>query len=203
MGLLGSIAGPVLGNVVGGVLDIFGGYQQHEWMKDAADKSMAFSERMSSTAWQRGVADMRKAGLNPMLAFSQGPASAPTGDTITPPNVFERVASNVMGLARLRNEVKLMEQNISESESRVRLQEAQADAARSSARLTDADFYPKAKVNEFLDENPWYIPFMKGMEAVGSGFSSARDAALMYRGIKGFGDGEGRIPGKWKPKDKR
>lgn len=44
-----------------------------------AQKAMDFSERMSSTQWQRGVSDMMSAGLNPMLAYSQGGASSPSG----------------------------------------------------------------------------------------------------------------------------
>ena len=38
-----------------------------------------WQEEMSNTAYQRAVEDMRKAGLNPILAFSNGGASTPGG----------------------------------------------------------------------------------------------------------------------------
>lgn len=52
---------------------------QRGWSAEQAAKSMEFSERMSNTSFQRGVKDMKSAGLNPMLAYSQGGASAPQG----------------------------------------------------------------------------------------------------------------------------
>lgn len=44
-----------------------------------ADDQQAFQERMAGSEWQRGVADMRKAGINPALAYGQGAASSPGG----------------------------------------------------------------------------------------------------------------------------
>ncbi|QCQ84734.1 DNA pilot protein [Blackfly microvirus SF02] len=46
----------------------------------------AFSERMSSTAYQRASTDMKAAGLNPMMMFGSGSAaSSPTGSSIQAP----------------------------------------------------------------------------------------------------------------------
>lgn len=57
--------------------------QQAQWDRSFAQSEAGvardWQQQMSSTAYQRAVKDMEAAGLNPMLAVSQGGASTPAG----------------------------------------------------------------------------------------------------------------------------
>jgi chromosome segregation ATPase len=77
---LGSLFGGPTGGMIGGIGDALLGRddarEQNANTIQEAEKSRAWQQQMRQTAYQDTVSDLSKAGLSPMLAFSNGPTSA-------------------------------------------------------------------------------------------------------------------------------
>ena len=73
------------GAALGAAGSLFSGIQSKNSAKDQED----FQRHMSNTSYQRQMRDLRKAGLNPILAAKLGGASTPQGAGYQMPNIGE------------------------------------------------------------------------------------------------------------------
>ncbi|QXP08022.1 MAG: DNA pilot protein [Arizlama microvirus] len=109
---LKSVAAPVIG-LAG---DLLGGHSAKKAQKKANEQNIAlqreqqgWEERMSNTSYQRAVEDLKAAGLNPMLAYSQGGANTPnvSAATVNPEDAMGKSISSAgakaMQVAQLKN----------------------------------------------------------------------------------------------------
>jgi len=150
-----------------------------------------WQQGMSNTAYQRAMRDMKDAGLNPMLAFSQGGASSPGGAAASASNaapmqnelgdVGEAVGKTVASALQTEQLKKGLEQqdaSIQLDKADTALKEKQTEIATANARSASADadvteankpgMYERAKLmkdNAAWDR--WFNPADQWMRRLG------------------------------------
>lgn len=105
-----------------------GAYLQNQQAKKAAKRQMGFQAHMSNTAVQRQMADMRKAGINPILAAKYGGASTPSGAMYTPSNIG---AAAMQGYQQYSSAKQMQAQS--------KVAEAQVQQIKQQTKLTEAN----------------------------------------------------------------
>lgn len=165
MGLFGnalvSAGGEIAGSVVGGLFSA-----------SQAGKSRHWQEKMYNQRYQRTMADLKAAGLNPMLAMGGSPGNAPAGAMGSMPDMDLGTAIN-----------SGVHTGIAAKAAKVSLEAAktQLEASRIGTGL-------QSDMVSWLRENSHYRDlFLAGLAAKTAGLSPSIFGPLMMSQSKGFG----------------
>jgi len=177
-GLISGGAG-IAGNIISGIMG-----------KKSQKRQMDFAERMSSTAHQREVADLRAAGLNPILSANTG-ASSPSGSGMEIPD-FGKTAQEATSTALQSKDIHQrkgliesqrtqMAYQMENTAAATRLLEKEIETEVQNARTKSAEADAKQVIAEFLKKNPNWTQFIGQLAPLFSPAANIGSAAVLKK----------------------
>lgn len=134
----GALVGGILGGAAGSAMSYFGQKEANRENVAMARERMAWEERMSSSAHQREVADMRAAGLNPILSAGGG-ASTPSGASPVIESELESAASSAAAIPRLKADLEAIHASADVDRAAADVTRVNKRTALANARVAERD----------------------------------------------------------------
>lgn len=139
---------PTGDGIIGGAMSLVGGILGNRSARKQAAAQMAFQERMRATQYQTAVEDLKLAGLNPMLAYTNGGAGTPAGAMAQQSDVVTPAVNTALSARRNKAEVANMEN----SNDLITQQTAKAKAEGNAATAAESAQRTQAAVNLELEK---------------------------------------------------
>jgi len=147
----------MVGSAIGGIGSYMGQQSANQANAFQSEKQMAFQKEQRETQYQTAVEDMKKAGLNPMLAYQQGGAGNQPGSQAQMQSSLgagvKSAAENLGKYQELRN------QSVQERLINSQIDVADADAVLKRATAITEAYKPgltQAQTNSILEQAGLY-----------------------------------------------
>lgn len=152
--MIGQIIGSSIGGIAGAGAALAGQASQARAQRETNRMNVAenlknreFQERMSSSSHQREVADLRAAGLNPILSAGGGGSSSPSGSVAVQKNPEE-------GKARAYADAVKSTISTVATAAQVKLLKEQTGVAKANRGIAEAAEYSAKNQKNFEQSNP-------------------------------------------------
>ena len=181
---------PFTAAMISGVVSGYGQYRANRQTAASTQRQMDFQERMSNTAHQRQMADLKKAGINPMLSARLGGASSPAGSSYQAGNIG---AAAVEGYGKASSAKQAQAQTEYIKGAQTRKTNWEAAVSREKSFKINAEtkkILQDTNIQRVVHDERWPRLFSTmSAENVVASLIAAREQVPLETVLKGFPDG--------------